>query len=137
LPGARVDPSILDRPQRNKLYERLAGRLAREGLQSVARELGVSGRTLKRRLAAQGFTVRGLVDSWRLKAIQRALVEGVDLASLSMAIGFSSPSVLCRYIRSRLGVSSSELRRRPQDDESLEGLRRPSLRARGTDTKLA
>jgi AraC-like DNA-binding protein len=78
----------------------------------IARSLGMSSRTLRRRLAAEGTSIRTLTDQVR-REIARALIEDPDvsLASLAARLGFSDQSALTRAFRRWTGRSPGAFRR--------------------------
>jgi AraC-like DNA-binding protein len=78
----------------------------------VAQHLGFDRRTVARRLAAEGTTFSGLVDSVRSDLVGRYLSEGSrPLADVAALLGFSAPSAFSRWHRRRFGGAAREQRR--------------------------
>ena len=77
----------------------------------VARNLGVTQRTLHRQLAEQqeGFT--GIVDARRAALAERYLDgDRYTVTDVSQLLGFTAPSAFSRWFRTRFGVSPSQWR---------------------------
>ncbi|RXV66505.1 hypothetical protein C6W92_03300 [Roseovarius sp. A46] len=79
---------------------------------SVAKELGLHPRTLRRRLAEEGETFERLRDSVRY-AVARELLELTDIpvAEVGGFLGFETPGVFSRAFRRWSGTSPSNWRR--------------------------
>lgn len=79
---------------------------------SVAKELGLHPRTLRRRLAGEGETFERLRDSVRY-AVARELLEltGIPVAEVGAFLGFETPGVFSRAFRRWSGTSPSSWRR--------------------------
>jgi AraC-like DNA-binding protein len=109
LPLASSDPTLL------RYLETLAGRLGAQSeldrarlkiaqslsangppsLAGTARALGVSARTLQRRLDEHGLTYRELVDDVRRESAERLMREGtLTLEEIAYLLGFNDPSAL-------------------------------------------
>lgn len=140
--GLLVDNALLDRPlphadaQLAQVHEQVtATRLAALGMNGVdaaelrqwlarhpgpqlprradvARVLGVSERTLARRLGEQGHVFEGLLDDVRR---ERALAAVADperpLADIARALGFAEPSTFYRAFRRWTGMPPARWRR--------------------------
>jgi AraC-like DNA-binding protein len=90
-------------------------------LDDVAGELGMTARTLQRRLTDEGTRFTTLVKSARVILAREYLRHpGVTVAEAAERLGFSHASELSRLLRSELGVAPSELK-----------LKRSPRRARG------
>ncbi len=63
---------------------------------AIARELGSSERTLRRRLAEEGSTLRTLVDDVRRARADELLSAGTPIKEIAFALGFSEPSAFSR-----------------------------------------
>lgn len=69
-------------------------------ISAVARGLGLSARTLQRRLAGEGHTYQGLVDDARRQLARRLLREtSYSLAEIAFMTGFSEQSAFTRAFR--------------------------------------
>ena len=104
-------------PQSQSLVDRarrlIAGELAggNAGLAPVARRLGVSARTYRRRLKEAGATHRSLVEGARRELALRYLGEGTPPAEVAYLLGFSEASAFHRAFRRWAGTTPSEYRR--------------------------
>ena len=77
----------------------------------VARKLGVSPRTLQRRLRLEGTSFRDEVNVARLRAAQRLLTESrASIAEIAFEVGYASPAHLSEWFRRRMGESPSQWR---------------------------
>ena len=80
----------------------------------VARELGMSVRTLTRRLQAEGTSYQKLLDEVRSQLASRYLLESqLPSEDVARMLGFSETSALLRAFRRWHGKSLTEYRRRP------------------------
>ncbi len=79
---------------------------------SVAKELGLHPRTLRRRLAEQGETFERLRDSVRF-AVARELLDltEIPVAEVGACLGFETPGVFSRAFRRWSGTTPSDWRR--------------------------
>jgi len=79
----------------------------------LAEAVGLSRRTLQRRLAAQGITYKRLVDETR-EALARRYLENPQrsLTEITFLLGFSEQSAFTRAFRRWHGESPSDYRRR-------------------------
>jgi AraC-like DNA-binding protein len=83
------------------------------GLRVVARKLGVSARTLQRRLLAQGLTYHGLVDRVRREiAVPLVTSSTLPLSLVSERAGYTEDKAFRRAFRRWTGSSPGEWRRR-------------------------
>jgi len=81
-------------------------------LAAAARRLGVTGRTLQRRLSAEGTRFARLVDDVRRERAEAFLGAGdVAVAEVSWLVGFSEQSAFTRAFRRWTGRSPTEFRR--------------------------
>jgi AraC-like DNA-binding protein len=79
------------------------------GAARLARSLGMSDRTLARRLAAGGLTPAGLVDDLRRQLANTYLAErGFPLARITCLLGYSDFSAFTRAFRRWTGQTPSE-----------------------------
>jgi AraC-like DNA-binding protein len=81
-------------------------------VQSVARELRTSARTLQRRLAEEGLTYQALVDGARKEAASRYLSNSnLAIGEVAYLVGFSEPAPFYRAFRRWFGVTPEHFRR--------------------------
>jgi AraC-like DNA-binding protein len=72
----------------------------------VANHLGVSVRTLARRLDEEDWRFNALIDSVRSELVSRYLVDrSKQLGDIATLLGFSTPSSFSRWFRLRYGTS--------------------------------
>ena len=81
-------------------------------LSEVAKELGMSGRTLQRRLAEDGLTFQSVVDSARRRLALRLLRQRaeVTLTEVAFMTGFSDQSAFTRAFRRWTGQTPGAFR---------------------------
>jgi AraC-like DNA-binding protein len=65
-------------------------------LDSLARQLAVSARTLRRQLAQEHTTVRAIVDEVRRERADHLLAQGEAVKAVASALGFSEASAFSR-----------------------------------------
>jgi AraC-like DNA-binding protein len=109
---------------------RLAGLLSRDGFVALAHDLGMSERTLRRRLKEAGLSPRDLLSSWRRKELRRLLLDDVSLARIREELGFTTPGSLCHFVRREFRTTPTALRRQLKDEEVLSSLQNPALAER-------
>jgi AraC-like DNA-binding protein len=86
--GVRVATALRDKPT------------ARAALPEIARELGLSTRTLVRRLGDEGTSFRCLVEAEQKRRMERMRTSGrTSTAELSASLGFSDPASFVRARR--------------------------------------
>jgi len=94
---------------RRALARRIAGGDTR--IASVARELGTSARTLRRRLAEQGSSYQSLVELARCEAAEQYLSDpSLSIAEISYLLGYSEPSALHRAFKRWKGTTPQAFR---------------------------
>jgi AraC-like DNA-binding protein len=83
---------------------------------SVARTMGLSERTLARRLQERGTTWRGLLDAFREAEAERLLASGrIPLSEVAFRLGFSDQTAWNRAFRRWKGMSPTEWRQARSD----------------------
>jgi AraC-like DNA-binding protein len=90
---------------------RSAGRFP--SLEEAAAEVGVSGRTLRRRLREHGETFQSVLDSTRADiAMQCLTTTEMTVQEVASLVGFSEANNFARAFRKWTGRTASEVRRR-------------------------
>ncbi len=78
----------------------------------VAAQLGISGRSLHRRLQEAGTSYRALLDEVRLALAQERLATTADgLADIADLLGFSTRQAFIRWFREQTGSTPGDYRR--------------------------
>ncbi len=79
----------------------------------IARELGVSGRTLRRRLSAEGTSFQSLLDSCRMQfaAHEFRTRDRLSLSEMALRLGYSEHSTFSRAFARWSGMAPQEYRR--------------------------
>jgi AraC-like DNA-binding protein len=80
----------------------------------------MAGRTLQRRLAAEGVSYRELVDLARREAAERLLADrSLAVSEVGYLLGFSEPSAFHCAFKRWLGVTPLEYRRAGERQQAL------------------
>jgi AraC-like DNA-binding protein len=79
-------------------------------LEPLARRLGMTGRSLQRRLKDEGTSFQLLRDAMRRELADRYLGEGMTFAEISFLLGFSEPSAFFRAFKRWTGLTPFERR---------------------------
>jgi AraC-like DNA-binding protein len=98
------------------LAERVAGGAVSDvRVEAVARELATSGRTLQRKLTAQGVSYQELLDEARKQAAGRYLGESVfAIGEVAYLVGYSEPAPFYRAFKRWYGVTPEAYRQAQQ-----------------------
>jgi len=114
---ARADELLTRMPRRSGLaadvQRVLASRVAGGDVrvESVARDLATSSRTLQRRLSAEGVSYQGLLDETRKEAAARYLSESVfAIGEVAYLVGYSEPAPFYRAFKRWYGVTPESFR---------------------------
>lgn len=87
-------------------------------LGAVARMIGLSARTLQRRLESAGVSYEAMLDSERRDlALSYLRQMQLSLGEVAYLLGFSEPSAFHRAFRRWMGVTPAEYRKRPPTAE--------------------
>jgi AraC-like DNA-binding protein len=82
------------------------------GLPAVAVQVGISPRTLQRRLSENDLTFTQLVNQARVtKACQRLAQQDVRIRKIARETGFATPSSFSRAFQSWTGTSPRDFRK--------------------------
>jgi AraC-like DNA-binding protein len=79
---------------------------------SVGRQLGMSARSLHRRLRDEGTTLRHLLQALRRELAERYLAEGASITETAFLLGYSEASAFQRAFRRWTGSTPAAYRRR-------------------------
>ncbi|WP_286262722.1 AraC family transcriptional regulator [Thalassotalea atypica] len=80
--------------------------------QDIANSLGISTKTLQRRLAAQGLNFQSILDETRLKVVKQYLANQVlPLNHVSDALGFKEPRSFYRWFNKLTQMTPGEYRK--------------------------
>jgi AraC-like DNA-binding protein len=80
-------------------------------LSEVSRRLGVTERTLMRRLEAEGLTFSGVLDDLRFELAKRYLKEPqLPISRTAWLVGYRDPSAFCHAFKRRSGQSPRQAR---------------------------
>ncbi len=110
LQGALPSGSLLAEQVRSALQRGLRNNQC--SVEDVAKELGLTPRSLQRRLKDEGHGFKELRDEVRSALARRYLESGLSAAEISFLLGFSEPSAFFRAFRRWTGVSPLESRLR-------------------------
>src|SRR5215468_1084924 len=85
------------------------------GIDSIAKELSMSSKTLARRLAEQGQSFSALLDRTRFNAVTHYLEEtDMRLTQVAYLAGYTEPAALVRAFKRWTGKTPSKFRDRPR-----------------------
>jgi len=108
LKAARTKQGILE--QVKWVLKRLLSG-SRPDLLMVARELGMSDRTLQRRITDEGTTFRQLLNDTRQELVRQYLSDGaIEITEAAFLLGYEDPNSFYRAFRSWEGTTPAEWR---------------------------
>jgi AraC-like DNA-binding protein len=91
---------------------------------AIAEDLGMSARTLHRRLQAEGISYQELLDQVRLDIAAAQLASGRhSIVSIAERVGFSQPSTFHRAVKSWTGLTPAEYQQRHASAETTRARR--------------
>jgi AraC-like DNA-binding protein len=79
----------------------------------VAKRLGMTSRSLQRRLKDEGTSFQAVRDTTRQELARRYLDAKLSIAEISFLLGFSEPSAFFRAFKRWTGLTPLEARARP------------------------
>ncbi|MCG8443537.1 MAG: AraC family transcriptional regulator [Caulobacterales bacterium] len=111
--------ALVDKRRRSSLAARVRHAIFREmsdgmvGQEHIARELGMSSRTLRRKLTADGKSFQGVLDDCRMRvaALEFRSRPGLSLSELALRLGYSEHSTFSRAFARWAGMAPQEFRR--------------------------
>lgn len=98
--------------------------LLKAGPPALAARKGFSVRTLRRRLADEGTSLRGLTESLRATKGRRLLEDGYRPTRVAEELGFATPRTFWRYCRRVFNLPPSQFQRelrRQAENKALAG----------------
>ena len=107
--NARLTP-ITERTRQMIFNEMNEGRVNQE---HIARELGISSRTLRRRLSEENQSFQGLLDECRMQfaALEFRTRRKLSLSDMALKLGYSEHSTFSRAFARWAGMAPQEYRR--------------------------
>jgi len=84
-------------------------------LTRLADQLGISTRTLQRRLRAAGATHRGMVRDVRQNVAKRSLATRISQGQIARNLGYSGAGAFQRAFKTWSGVTPGQIRRKPAE----------------------
>ena len=93
----------------------LAARLANGDteIENIARDLGMSTRTLQRRLSGAGWSYQGLLDDTRRDAAERCMTgSNLSIGEIGYLLGYSEPAAFHRAFKRWTGETPQAFRQR-------------------------
>ena len=92
--------------------------------QHIARELGISSRTLRRRLSEEGHSFQGLLDQCRMEfaALEFKIHRKLSLSDMALRLGYSEHSTFSRAFSRWAGMAPQDYRRNVSGTATMAGL---------------
>ncbi|HEX4408055.1 MAG TPA: AraC family transcriptional regulator ligand-binding domain-containing protein [Xanthobacteraceae bacterium] len=98
---------------------------AQAGLENVAGKLGISPRTLRRKLAAEGLTFARILEEFRLALAKRYLAEhDLPVSRIAWLLGYTEVSAFSHAFRRWTGRPPRADRQRPRRHTALSSAKR-------------
>jgi AraC-like DNA-binding protein len=97
------------------LHRALSSRLARgqSEIDLVARDLGMSSRTLQRRLSQQGLSYQRVLDRVRRETAEKSIADSaLSIGEIAYLVGYSEPAAFHRAFRRWTGTTPQTYRHR-------------------------
>jgi len=109
---AKRERTTTDPPLTDQVKRTLANALCSDDAQlaDVAKRLGMTARSLQRRLQDEGVSFQTLRDDTRRTLADRYLGENLSLSEISFLLGFSEPSAFFRAFKRWTGLTPIERR---------------------------
>jgi len=126
---SHADDIVARQPKRHgvalDVQRALAARVAvgNTKIGAVARDLAMSGRTLQRRLTAEGVSYQQLLDEARKEAAGRYISDPtVAICEIAYLAGYSEPAPFHRAFKRWYGVTPEVFRQKQREDAQLGSL---------------
>ncbi len=104
-----AEPTDLIQEIKHRIQQQLDQGITRQDM--VAEALGITARTLQRRLSEQGYSYQQLLDEVRLESAGHLLkTTQIPLAELANQLGFSEPKSFHRWFKSRTDKTPGDFR---------------------------
>jgi AraC-like DNA-binding protein len=87
--------------------------------ETIARELGLSKRSLIRKLGDEGLSFRQILDGLRAKLAIQYLGDGIPQAQVAWLVGFREPKAFARAFRRWTGAAPSAFRKKAGNSRDL------------------
>jgi AraC-like DNA-binding protein len=109
---AALSRGPVDAPLTDQVKRAIRGALESDDaqLEAVARKLGMTGRSLQRRLKDEGTAFQAVRDEMRKELADRYLGQGMSFSEISFLLGFSEPSAFFRAFKRWTGLTPFERR---------------------------
>ena len=88
--------------------------MARRAAPEIARRLGLSHRTLARRLADEGVSFSQILDELKLDLAKRYLREGLSISRIAWLLGYREVSAFTHAFKRWTGQSPKQMRVREE-----------------------
>jgi AraC-like DNA-binding protein len=86
-------------------------------IDAVARDLGMSARTLQRRLSAVGLSYQEILESSRRETAEKCITQSaLSIAEVAYMFGYSEPAAFHRAFKRWTGVTPQAFRRHQRQD---------------------
>jgi AraC-like DNA-binding protein len=119
-------PSDLRTRLENAITPRLPHGTANQ--EAIARELGLSKRSLIRKLGDEGLSFRRILDELRANFAIQYLADGIPQAQIAWLLGFREPKAFARAFRRWTGAAPSAFRTKAGSSRDLRFRRRTRTR---------
>ena len=111
--AVHTEPKFLWSEVKKAMAPRLSSRTAT--MADIGRDLGMSTRTLSRRLQEEGRTFSGILDELRAELANYYIrIKGLPITEIAWLLGYREASAVVVAVRRWTGLSPTELRRRSE-----------------------
>ena len=128
--AAQAEPKFLWSDVKKAMAPRLSNRTAT--MADIGRDLGMSTRTLSRRLREEGKTFSGVLDELRAELANYYIrIKGLPITEIAWLLGYREASAVVVAFRRWTGLSPTELRRRNEAMTMMRSAAAPDENASG------